>query len=129
MDIKIEFADNKKVNAIINNFVIETDQPEAFGGNNSAPAPFDLFLASIATCAGIYVKMFCDNRNLPTDKIEITQTVDYNKETTLPDKISINIKLPADFPEKYKDAVVKVAGKCKVKQTIASNPDFEINLN
>lgn len=129
MDIKIEFADNKKVNAIINNFVIETDQPEAFGGNNSAPAPFDLFLASIATCAGIYVKMFCDNRNLPTDKIEITQTVDYNKETTLPDKISINIKLPADFPEKYKDAVVKVAEKCKVKQTIASNPDFEINLN
>lgn len=128
MDIKVEFAGNKKVYAKINDFVIETDQPEFAGGDNSAPAPFELFMASIATCAGIYVKMFCDNRKLPTENIEITQNAEYNNETGLPTKISINIKLPSDFPEKYKDAVIKVAEKCKVKQTIASKPNFEIVL-
>jgi len=105
---------------------IKTDQPVAGGGANSAPAPFDLFLASIGTCAGIYVKSFCDQRGIPTDNIKIIQSVDYDMQKRLPSKIKLDIQLPADFPEKYRNAVVSAADLCAVKRAIADPPVFEV---
>jgi ribosomal protein S12 methylthiotransferase accessory factor len=34
--------------------------------------------------------------------------------------------LPADFPEQYKEAVIKAANLCKVKKTIANPPQFDV---
>lgn len=126
MDMEITFAGGKKVNASFKGHVHKTDQPVTSGGDNSAPSPFELFLASIGTCAGVYVKSFCDQRNLPTENIKLVQSLIINPETKLPSNISIEIQLPADFPEKYKDALVNVAELCAVKRTIANPPVFDI---
>jgi ribosomal protein S12 methylthiotransferase accessory factor len=124
--MEITFDGGKVVTAHSHGHVISTDQPLDNGGGNTAPTPFDLFLASIGTCAGIYVKSFCDNRKIPTDNIRIIQKTEYNKETGLPVNITLDIKLPADFPEKYKASVINVAELCKVKKTIANPPVFEV---
>ncbi len=116
--MEITFEGGKVVSAHFHGHVIRTDQPVNNGGGDTAPAPFDLYLASIGTCAGIYVKSFCDNRKIPTDGIRIIQKTEFDKETGLPVDITIDIKLPPDFPEKYKDSVVKVADLCKVKKSI-----------
>jgi len=126
MDLEVRLEGNKKVTAYYKGHTIKTDQPEKAGGDNSAPAPYDLFLASIGTCAGIYVKSFCDQRNIPTDGITIVQSVEYNRETRLPGKISLDIKLPVDFPEKYRSAVINAADLCAVKKTLVTPPDFEV---
>jgi putative redox protein len=126
MNMEITFAGGKKVNASYKGHIHKTDQSVASGGENSAPSPYDLFLASIGTCAGIYVKSFCDQRNLPTDDIKLIQSLEINPESKLPSRISIEILLPADFPEKYKGALVNAAELCAVKRTIANPPVFEI---
>jgi putative redox protein len=123
--MEITFEGGKVVTAHSHGHLIVTDQPLANGGGNTAPSPFELFLASIGTCAGIYVKSFCDNRKIPTDSIKIIQSVVYDKESGLPVNIKLDIKLPADFPEKYKASVVSVAELCKVKKSILSPPVFE----
>jgi len=125
-NMKITFDGGKVISAHINGHTISTDQPINGGGQNSAPPPFELFLASIGTCAGIYVKSFCDQRNIATENIKIIQHADYNRETGLPTNIKIDIQLPADFPEKYKAAVISAAELCKVKKTIANPPKFEV---
>lgn len=124
--MEIFFEGGKKVNARYNGNIIKTDQPVEGGGEGSAPAPFDLFLASIGTCAGIYVKGFCDQRGIPADNIRIIQTMEYNYETRLIGKINLDIKLPADFPEKYKDAVINVANLCAVKKHLKNPPDIDV---
>jgi putative redox protein len=124
--MEITFEGGKVVTAHSHGHVIRTDQPVADGGENSAPSPYELFLASIGTCAGIYVKSFCDNRQISTDGIKIIQSYEWNKETGLPVKISLDIKLPEGFPEKYKASLIHVADLCKVKKTMASPPQFEI---
>lgn len=124
--MEIIFEGGKVVTAHSHGHEIKTDQPLLSGGQNSAPSPFELFLASIGTCAGIYVKSFCDNRNIPTENIKIIQSVEYDEETSLPTNISLDIKLPPDFPEKYKEAVISVAELCKVKKSIATPPVFEV---
>lgn len=124
--MEITFEGGKVVTAHFNGHAIKTDQPIDNGGGNTAPAPFDLFLASIGTCAGIYVKSFCDKRGIPTEKIKIFQNITWNNETDLPLDITIDIKLPPDFPEKYRESVVSVAELCKVKKSIANPPSFKV---
>lgn len=123
--MEITFNGGKVVSAHFRNHQLKTDQPLSRGGSDTAPTPFELYLASIGTCAGIYVKSFCDNRNIPTDNIKIVQNTEFNKETGLPSNITIDIKLPADFPEKYKASVISVAELCKVKKSIITPPEFK----
>ncbi len=124
--MEITFDGKKRITAHLNGHVIHTDQPVTGGGENSAPAPFDLFLASIGTCAGIYIKYFCDKRNISTEGIKIIQTVDFDNEKRLPGKVKLDIQLPADFPEKYRSAVISSAELCAVKRSIADPPVFEV---
>lgn len=126
MEMEITFDGGKIITAHFKGHDIQTDQPEAGGGTNSAPAPFDLFLASIGTCAGIYVNSFCNQRSIPTNNIKIIQTIDYDMQKRLPSKIKLDIQLPADFPEKYRNAVISAADLCAVKRAIADPPAFEV---
>jgi Predicted redox protein, regulator of disulfide bond formation len=124
--MEITFDGGKVITAHSQGHIIKTDQPVADGGGDSAPSPYELFLASIGTCAGIYVKSFCDNRQISTDGIKIIENIEWNKETGLPLKISLDIRLPEGFPEKYKASLIHVADLCKVKKTMATPPEFEI---
>lgn len=124
MTIEVFFEGKKGVNANVNGYIVKTDQPVEAGGDGSAPEPFNLFLASIATCSGIYIKSFCDNRKLPTDKIKIFLHDEYDATTQMVTKIKLEIQVPADFPENYIGALAHVADKCKVKKHIMHAPEI-----
>ncbi len=123
--MEITFDGGKVITAHLNDHIIKTDQPESAGGKNLAPTPFELFLASLGTCAGIYVKSFCDTRNIPSDNLKIIQSMEYDGHG-LPANIKIDIQLPDNFPEKYIDSVINAAELCKVKKTIASQPKIQV---
>jgi putative redox protein len=120
--MNIYFEGNKKVIADYKGYKIVTDQPVRAGGDGSAPSPFDLFLASLGTCAGIYVKGFCDQRGIPTDGIRLTQEVIVDPETHMVSDLKILIHLPSSFPERYKDAVINSANLCAVKRHMHNPP-------
>jgi putative redox protein len=123
MEMEIVFPGGKRVDAITGGMVIATDQ------NGSAPAPFGLFLASIGTCAGIYVLSFCQQRGLPTDGIRIVQRMSSNPVTRMIDRIELDIQLPPDFPEKYREAVVRSAELCAVKKHLENPPVFDVHTS
>jgi putative redox protein len=129
MDMVISFPGNKKVDAAFKGFTIKTDQPTMAGGDNSAPAPFDLFLASIGTCAGIYVASFCQQRGIATDNIRIVQRMLRNAEQQRIETIELEIQLPADFPEQYQQAIIRSAELCAVKKHLETPPVFRITTN
>lgn len=124
--MKITFEGKKKIIADFNGHRIVTDQPVRAGGDGSAPAPFDLFLASIGTCAGIYVKSFCDQRGISTEGISLEQEMKFNSETHLISELEIRIILPESFPDKYKDAVVNSANLCAVKRHLHNPPEMSV---
>lgn len=125
MDMEIFFPGNRRVAARFEGFTVETDQPVSGGGDGSAPAPFDLFLTSLATCAGIYVLRFMQQRQLAVDGSGLTLKTEHDPQTGSLAKIVMQIKLPADFPEKYRDAVVRAAEQCAVKRLLDSPPAIE----
>ncbi len=126
MEIRVSFPGGKRVDAHFGDRVVRTDQGPEYGGEGSAPAPFDVFLASLAACAGVYVLGFCQARNLPMDGIELTQSHDTNPESGRLDRVRISIRVPAGFPEKYVPALERVAAKCAVKRVIQDPPEFVI---
>lgn len=129
MDIKISFPGNKRVNAEVGGHVIATDQPVSLGGDGTAPSPYAHFLASIGTCAGIYVLSFCQERGIPTERLTLLQRHEYTtSETGVPQLsgIRIEIHVPPDFPEKYLKAVARVAEQCAVKKTIQNPPPITV---
>ncbi len=125
MEMIIDFPGGARVDAHAGQFVIKTDQPIQGGGEDSAPAPFTLFLASIGTCAGIYVLGFCRQRNLPTEGIRIIQKANY-LQTGMVDSIDLEIQVPPEFPAKYYDALIRSADQCKVKQHLEHPPRFNV---
>lgn len=126
MSIRVFFPGNKKVYAEQNGFLIQTDQPVKSGGDATAPSPYELFLASLATCAGIYVKGFCDSRNISSENIELFQDIEFDPETRQLKRITIKISVPADFPVNYYDALIKSVNQCAVKKAIAAQPEFKV---
>ena len=124
--MEITLDGGKVITAPINGKTIRTDQSVRNGGGGTAPEPFELFLASIGTCAGIYVKSFCDQRNIPAEGIRIIQSMEFDSEKRVPSRFKLDIRLPADFPEKYRAAVINAAELCLVKKTINHSPVFEV---
>ncbi len=124
--IEVKFSGNKKVDAHVDGMVIKTDQSVQAGGDGSAPDPFTYFLASLATCAGIFVKGFCDKRGIDTEGINIVQTWDRNPDTRMIENLTIDVKLPASFPDKYKSAVISSANLCAVKRHLQNPPNMEV---
>lgn len=120
----VTFGGGKKVDANFNGFTIHTDQSLHAGGEGSAPEPFSLFLASIGTCAAVYVLSFCQNRDIPTDEIRIVQTHFARESGHGIGKIELTIELPESFPEKYKEAIISAANLCAVKRHIMEPPEF-----
>jgi ribosomal protein S12 methylthiotransferase accessory factor len=124
--MSVSFPGGKRVDADYNGFTIRTDQPPRAGGEGSAPQPFDLFLASIATCAGIYVKGFCDSRQIPTGGLGLEMEIVPDPATHRIAKLVLEIRLPAGFPETHREAVIRAADQCAVKKHMFAPPEFEI---
>lgn len=129
MEMKVTFPGNLRVEAGYKGFTIQTDQPVTAGGDGSAPAPFDLFLASLGTCAGIFMLAFLRQRGLSTEGAGITMTTETDPERGMIGVIGFDLHLPADFPEKYESAVVRAVEQCTVKRHLHEPPRFEVRTS
>jgi len=126
MDMDVYFPGGKRVFADYKGFTIETDQPATGGGDGSAPAPFDLFLASIGTCAGIYALGFMQQRGIDPEGAKLTMRTHVDPERGMVGKIDLELTLPAGFPEKYRAAIVNAMNLCAVKKHLHQPPEFDV---
>ena len=122
MEMVIDFPGGSRVDAHFDTFTVKTDQPPVA----SAPSPFATFLASIGTCAGIYVLGFCQQRDLPTEGIRILQRMHTDTSTGMVGKIDLEIQVPPSFPDKYLPSLVRAAELCAVKKHIEHPPVFDV---
>jgi putative redox protein len=128
MEMEIRFPGGMKVEALFDGYMVKTDQPVADGGLGTAPAPFDLFLASIGTCTGYYVMSFCQKNNIPTQNVTLHASMQRNQKTHLVEHCDITIRVPNDFPKKYENAVIKAAEVCTVKRNLQNPPQINIRV-
>ncbi len=127
MEITIDFPGGSRVDAHFGPYTVMTDQPPAPGSFGSAPTPFALFLASLGTCAGIYVLGFCKQRNLPTEGIRMIQRTTSQPGSGMVSEVELEIQVPPSFPEQYYTALVRSAELCAVKKHLENPPSFNVH--
>lgn len=128
MEIRVALRGQKKISGHFDGFEVMTDQPLKSGGEGSAPSPFDLFLASIATCAGFFVQSYCQTRQLPTDGIEILQNLTRDEQTRMVTQISLRVIVPASFPTEHHEGIIAAINSCSVKKHLLHPPAFAVTI-
>ena len=123
-NIDVTFPGGKRVNATIGGMVIRSDQAVENEGEGTAPEPFQLFLASIGTCAGVYALEFCQAREIPTSEMTLSMSCEFDDKNQTVQRVHLDLKVPPGFPEKDKKAVIRVMDRCSVKKQITNPPEF-----
>jgi ribosomal protein S12 methylthiotransferase accessory factor len=126
--IEIRFPGGVQVEAALEGFTVLTDQPASAGGGGKAPSPFDLFLASVATCSGFYALRFCQERGLPTEGLHVSMDAERDEAHKRTARLRVAITLPEGFPEKYRAALLRSVSQCTVKRHLEEPPAIELAL-
>ncbi|MBT4791349.1 MAG: OsmC domain/YcaO domain-containing protein, partial [Halobacteriovoraceae bacterium] len=128
MQITINFLEKLKLAAKFDDFSIISDQPIRYKGDGSAPGPFDYFLAASALCAGYFVKVYCQARNIPMDDIKLTQDNIVDPENRYKQTFMIQLELPKSVSQKDRAGILRSIERCSVKKTIQQAPEFSIQI-
>jgi len=128
MNLDIEFPGGVQVAARFKGFTVVTDQSREHGGAGMAPEPFDLFLASLGSCAGFYALRFCQERGIDTRGLGLTLATEADPERKRLRAIHLDLRLPESFPERYRDAILRAVDQCAVKRAIVEPPLLSVAI-
>ncbi|ALQ10211.1 MULTISPECIES: OsmC family protein [Pseudoalteromonas] len=125
MEISVSMLEGQKQSAKFGDLEVISDQSIAAGGSAEHPEPFDYFLVSMVLCAGFYARKFCEQRDISTQGMTLTQNNE-NVDDNGKKLFAIEINLPEGFPEKYKKALIAAVNTCTVKKVIQAMPEFSV---
>ena len=128
MRMEMRFPGGLAVDAVFDGFVVSTDQPVKVGGGGAAPSPFDLFLASLGTCAGLFALRFCTQRGIDTTDLGVTLVAERGEHGGVVTTVRLELTLPSSFPDKYREAIVRAVDQCTVKRHIVHPPAFDVTV-
>ncbi len=98
-----------------------TDEPEAVGGEDSAPAPHELLPAAVAACVSTTLVMYANRKGW--DLGEVSVDVDYDHRST-PRRCAVSISIAGDLGDEQLALLEKVAAACPVRRAIEGGIEF-----
>lgn len=129
MKIEINLLEGQQLQASFGEHQITSDQSVAVGGKGEYPEPFDYFLASMPLCAAFYMRKFCQQRDISTEGLKVSQdNENISEDNPYKKKITLEVTLPDNFPKKYNKAILAAANTCTVKKVVQAMPDFDITI-
>ncbi len=127
MTIITRLHDGARIETIIEGrFTIESDQPAPIG-EDKAPSPFDVFLASVAACTGYFAQRYCRKWKLPHEGIEVVLEPVWGERHSL-ERIRMSLVVPPGFPAEHREGLLRNAGHCPVKKVLETSPPVELTL-
>ena len=126
--ITVRHLDGDRFAIAIRDHVFTVDQPIADGGTDTAPTPTELFVASLTSCIGFYVRRYLARHQLPADGLEVTARYLMGSRPARVSEIQVDIELPAEVPADRREALLAVAGHCTVHNSLEDPPAVRIAL-
>lgn len=123
-EFTVTLPGGRRAETTIRGHRLVTDQPQDNGGDDTAPTPYELMLAAVGTCVAVTIQGFAAKRGIPFDGITVKQSMRYAADGWQLVAVDLEVHLPPDFPEKYREAALRAAGECSVKKVMAAGPEF-----
>ncbi len=99
------------------------------GQTDTDVTPLDLFVASLAACAGVFGVRYLETAKLNTEGFEIVVNWDYSEDKTRIGRIDLDIKLPNTELGGRKKAFFSAVDQCIVRNTIRQGLDINIKVD
>ncbi len=121
------YLGGKRFSTQIGNHQILTDQPNEGGGEDSAPTPPDLLLASLGACAAHYAMEYLNTRQLPTEGLHVQVLADKTTRPVHLDNFRILVET-APLETKHLQGLQRAVETCLIHRTLLASPKVEIQL-
>lgn len=128
--MNVRFMAGEAYEVAVRGHTILVDQPVDSDGQDSAPTPTELFVASLATCVAFYAGRYLSRHGYSRDGLGVS--VGYEMATDRPARVTairLTLRVPADVPAQRWPALQAVASHCTVHNTITGQPDVIIGLS
>jgi len=103
------------------------DQPAEDGGEDSAPTPTELFIASLAGCVAFYAERFLRRHHLPTDSLAVTCSFAWARDPARVGEIEVKVEAP-DVPAERLEAFSRVIEHCPIHNTLRQPPEVRFTV-
>lgn len=127
MDVR--FVSGEAYAVTVRGHRVVVDQPAEVGGQDSAPTPTELFVASLASCVAFYAGRFLTRHGYSRDGLAVS--ADYEMASDRPARVSnirLMVRVPAGLPPQRWAALRAVASHCTVHNSLADPPPVSIDL-
>jgi uncharacterized OsmC-like protein len=124
--MSVKYLEGRSFEASVRNHKFNIDLPLAARGSDTGPTPPELFVASLASCVGMYLVFYCEKAKMDPAGIKIE--ADYEKTVDRIEKISVEFSLPSAKSEEEREGALEWAEKCLVHNTILHKPEIKITF-
>jgi putative redox protein len=126
--MRVEHRGGDKFDINVRGHIVRVDQPVKDRGEDTAPTPTELFIASLASCVAFYARRYLARHNLPTDGLAVEATFEMGNKPARVAGIDMHLIVSEGVPDDRLGALLAVAAHCTVHNTLASEPEVSISL-
>jgi len=126
--MRVSYQDGDRFTAAVRGHEIRVDQPVEDGGEDSAPTPVELLVASLATCVAHYARRYLRRHDLPTEGLEVSAEWDLVKGPARLGPVTLVVTVPEGVPEDRYEPLLTMASHCTVHNTLNQGPEVSITL-
>jgi putative redox protein len=101
------------------------DVPPQMGGEDRGPTPVDLLAGSLGTCIAFYIARWCKQAGVPHEGFQVDMEYVHDREAHCVPVMKVEVRMPPEFPEARREALLKVAQGCTVHNTLCSLPQID----
>jgi putative redox protein len=109
----------------VRDHTVVSDEPEADGGNDAGPKPTEYLAIALASCTATTIEMYADRKGWDLGDLEVVAEFTPAPRGECP-HFDVTLKLPAGLTEDQTARIHKIAGKCPVHRTLASQAEVTI---
>lgn len=114
------------------------DEPEAVGGDDFGPSPYELLSASLGACTAMTLQMYARRKGWDLQEVEVhlAHGKDYPSHLQSPDtgtgKIDVFerwLTLAGDLDEEQRQRLLEIANRCPVHRTLENDIEIRTKLH
>jgi len=105
----------------VGHHVLGADEPEALGGRDTGPSPYEYLLAGLGACTAMTLRMYATRQRWPLRRTSVRlrhDKIPASDGKTKIDQFEREIHLEGDLTLEQRRRLLEIAEKCPVSQTL-----------